>query len=108
MIHSRRDHKTKAIAEVLADAELIQHHPHPVPEIDERLWESVTEFCAALDRYAGRIRCGKPRGYARTSRRPPDEKARMRHVYMVPMDLPASVMLGDIANHTSPAGFNIA
>lgn len=72
MIHSsRRDHKTKAIAELLAivadrDAELIQHHSHPVPEIGERLWESVTEFYAALDRYAGRIQCGKPRGCAGT------------------------------------------
>jgi hypothetical protein len=60
MIHSsRRDRKTKAIAEVLAviaDAhpELASHHPRPVGETDEWLWESATEFCAALDRYAGR------------------------------------------------------
>jgi hypothetical protein len=69
MIHSsRRDRKTKAIAEVLAmidvvlaqcgpklaDAHLAPHHPRPVRETDEWLWESATEFCAALDRYAGR------------------------------------------------------
>ena len=60
MIHSpRRDRKTKAIAEVLAmigDAhpELAPHHPRPVRKTDEWLWEYATEFCAALDRYAGR------------------------------------------------------
>jgi hypothetical protein len=60
MIHSsRRDRKTKAIAEALAmiaDAhpELDPHRPRPVRERDEWLWESATEFCAALDRYAGR------------------------------------------------------
>jgi hypothetical protein len=60
MIHSsRRDRKTKAIAEALAmiaDAhpELDPHRPRPVRETDEWLWESVTEFCATLDRYAGR------------------------------------------------------
>jgi hypothetical protein len=54
MIHSsRRDRKTKAIAEVLAmiaDAhpELDPHQPRPVRETDEWLWESATEFCAAL------------------------------------------------------------
>ena len=58
MIHSsRRDSKTKAIAEVLAmiaDAPpaIEPHRPCPVRETDEWLWESVTEFCAALDRYA--------------------------------------------------------
>ena len=56
---SHRDRKTKAIAEVLAmiaDAhpELDPHRPRPVRETDEWLWESATEFCAALDRYAGR------------------------------------------------------
>jgi hypothetical protein len=62
MIHSsRHDRKTKAIAEVLAmiaDAhpELAPHHPRPVRETDEWLWENATEFCAALDRYAGRAR----------------------------------------------------
>jgi hypothetical protein len=60
MIHSsRRDRKTKAIAEalaMLADAhpELVPHRPPPVRETDEWLWASATEFCAALDRYAGR------------------------------------------------------
>jgi len=60
MIHSsRRDRKTKAIAEVLAmmadtRLERTPHHPRPVREIDEWLWESTTDFCAALDRYAGR------------------------------------------------------
>jgi hypothetical protein len=56
MIHSsRRERKTKAIAEVLAmigDAhpELAPHHPRPVRDIDKWLWEYATEFCAALDR----------------------------------------------------------
>jgi hypothetical protein len=60
MIHSsHRDRKTKAIAEVLAmiaDAhpELAPNHPRAVRETDEWLWEDATEFCAALDRYAGR------------------------------------------------------
>jgi hypothetical protein len=60
MIHSsRRDRKAKAIAEVLAmiaDAhpETSPHHPRPCRETDEWLWESATEFCASLDRYAGR------------------------------------------------------
>jgi hypothetical protein len=62
MIHSsRHDRKTKAIAEVLAmiadaHSELAPHHPHPVRETDEWLWENATEFCAALDRYAERAR----------------------------------------------------
>jgi hypothetical protein len=59
MIHSsRRDSKTKAIAEVLAmiaDAHPeLAPHPRSVRETDEWLWESATAFCAALDRYAGR------------------------------------------------------
>jgi hypothetical protein len=60
MIHSsRRDRKTKAIAEVLAmiaDAHppLAPLRPCPVLETEEWLWESATEFCAALDRYAER------------------------------------------------------
>jgi hypothetical protein len=59
-IHSsRRDRRTKAIAEALAmiaDAhpELDPHRPRPVRETDEWVWESATEFCATLDRYAGR------------------------------------------------------
>jgi hypothetical protein len=55
MIHSsRRERKIKAIVEVLAmlaDAP-VRHRPRPVLETEE-LWESATEFCAALDRYAG-------------------------------------------------------
>jgi hypothetical protein len=59
MIPSRRDRKTKAIAEVLAmiaDAhpELAPHHPLPVCETDEWLWENATEFCAALDCFGER------------------------------------------------------
>ena len=60
MIHSsRRDRKTKAIAEVLAmiaDAHppLAPLRPCPVLETEEWLWESATEFCAVLDRYAER------------------------------------------------------
>jgi hypothetical protein len=38
-----------------AHPELAPHHPHPVRETDEWLWESATEFCAALDRYAGAL-----------------------------------------------------
>jgi hypothetical protein len=75
MIHSsRRDRKTKAIAEALAmiaDAhpELDPHRPRPVRETDEWLWESATEFCAALDRYAGRTVEIK-RAHAPAARRP--------------------------------------
>jgi hypothetical protein len=60
MIHSsRRDRKTKAIAEVLAmiaDAHppLAPLRPYPILEKEEWLWESATEFCAALDLYAER------------------------------------------------------
>jgi hypothetical protein len=60
MIHSsHRNLRTKAIAEVLAmiaDAhpERATHHPRAICESDEWLWESATEFCAALDRYAER------------------------------------------------------
>jgi len=56
---SRRDRNAKAIAEVLAmtaDAhpELASNDPRAVRESDEWLWESATEFCAALDLYAER------------------------------------------------------
>ncbi|PNE10652.1 MAG: hypothetical protein CR217_13075 [Beijerinckiaceae bacterium] len=59
ILSSRRDRKTKAFAEALAmiaDAhpELDPHRPRPVRETDEWLWERATEFCAALDHYAGR------------------------------------------------------
>ena len=75
MIHSTRwDRKTKAIAEALAmiaDAhlEFDPHRPRPVRETDEWLWESATEFCAALDHYAGRTMEIK-RAFAPTARRP--------------------------------------
>jgi hypothetical protein len=54
---SRRDRKTKAIAEVLAM--IADAHPplaplSPRPETEEWLWESATEFCAALELYAER------------------------------------------------------
>ena len=67
MIHSsRRERKTKAIAEVLAmiaDAhpELVRGRPRP-RKTDEWLRESATEFCAALDRHAE---------HAMENRRPP-------------------------------------
>jgi hypothetical protein len=76
MIHSSRwDRKTKAIAEALAmldDAhpELDPHRPRPVREADEWLWESATEFCVALDRYAGRAM-----EIERENRRPPSAPA---------------------------------
>jgi hypothetical protein len=53
MIHSaRRNPKTNAIAEVLAM--IADAHPKLAPHHHEWLLESATEFCAALDRYAGR------------------------------------------------------
>jgi hypothetical protein len=75
MIHSSRwDRKTKAIAEALAmlddtHPELDPHRPRPGRETDEWLWESATEFCAALDRYAGRAMEIK-RAFAPAARRP--------------------------------------
>jgi hypothetical protein len=60
MIHSsRRDRKTKAIAEVLAmiaDAypELAPDRPRSDREAEEWLWEIATGYCDALDRYAAR------------------------------------------------------
>jgi hypothetical protein len=78
MIHSsHRDRKTKAIAEVLAmipdvHPELVPHRPRPVRETDEWLWESVTEFCADMDRYAERA-LWKLREH---SRQPPGAHAR--------------------------------
>jgi hypothetical protein len=56
---SSQNPTVRAIAKVLAmiadaDSNLVPHHPRPVRETDEWLWESTTEFCAALDRYAGR------------------------------------------------------
>jgi hypothetical protein len=75
MIHSsRRDRKTKAIAEALAriadtHPELDPHRPRPVRETDEWLWESATEFCAALNRYSERAMEIK-RAFAPAARRP--------------------------------------
>jgi hypothetical protein len=60
MIHSlHRNRNAKAIAEVLAmiaDAHppLAPHGRCPDRETEEWLFESATEFCAALDRYAER------------------------------------------------------
>jgi len=60
MIHSsRRDRRAKAIAEVLAmiaDAHppLAPHRPRLVLEADDRLFETATEFCADLEKYAER------------------------------------------------------
>ena len=71
MIHSSHQYrKTKAIAEALAmldDAhpELDPHRPSPVREIDDQLWESATEFCAALGRTMEIKRTSAP-----TARRP--------------------------------------
>jgi len=56
---SRRDPKVRAIAEVLAmiadaDTKLVPQYRRPVREADDWPWENAAEFCAALDRYAGR------------------------------------------------------
>jgi hypothetical protein len=57
MIHSsRRDRKTKAIAEVLtmiADAHppIAPDRPRPVLDKEEWLFESATAFIEALDKY---------------------------------------------------------
>jgi len=56
MIHSsRRDRKTKAIAEVLAmiaAAELAPRRQTPLHELDKSLQEeSATDFSAALEKY---------------------------------------------------------
>jgi hypothetical protein len=76
MIHSSRlDRKTKVVAQVLAmiagaHRELEPYRPSPVRETDEWLWESATEFCTALDRYAERAIEIK-----RENRRPPSAPA---------------------------------
>jgi hypothetical protein len=57
MIHSsRRDLKSKAIAEVLAiiaDAHppITPHRPRPALQTEEWLFESATEFIEALEKY---------------------------------------------------------
>ncbi len=62
MIHSsRRDRKVKVIAEVLAmianaHPPLAPHQPRPLLEGDEWLFESATEFCAALEKYTERAK----------------------------------------------------
>jgi len=63
MIHSsRRDRKTKAIAEMLAmiaATELAPHCPRLVRETGEWLSEdSATEFSAALDKYCAEHKPG--------------------------------------------------
>jgi hypothetical protein len=66
MIHSsRRDRKTKAIAEVLAmiaDAHppLAPLRPCPVLETEEWLWERATESCAAYAERAMQIKRENP------------------------------------------------
>jgi hypothetical protein len=66
MIHSsRRDRKTKAIAEVLAmiaDAHppLAPLRPCPVLETEEWLGERATEFCAAYAERAMQIKRENP------------------------------------------------
>ena len=70
---SRRNRKAKAFAEVLAMIADTQPELAPqrsVRETDEWLWESATEFCAALDRYAGHALQMK------SSRRPMANRAR--------------------------------
>ncbi|MCI0599842.1 MAG: hypothetical protein L0Y50_11900 [Beijerinckiaceae bacterium] len=56
---SRRARRTRAMAEALAmianaHAPLAPHRPHPDPDGEESLFESATEFCAALENYAKR------------------------------------------------------
>jgi hypothetical protein len=64
MTHSsRRIGRTKAIAEALAM--IADAFPEPAPqsrcparECEEWLWQTATEFCAAMDRYTRRARGG--------------------------------------------------
>ena len=53
---SRRNRRTKAIAEALAmiasARELEPHRLDAAADVEEALYESATEFCAALERYA--------------------------------------------------------
>jgi hypothetical protein len=56
---SRRTRRAKAFAEALAltansDPPFAPHRARPILEAEEWLFESATEFCAALDRYAKR------------------------------------------------------
>lgn len=73
---SRRDQKTKAIAEVLAmiaDEHLLTpDRRRPALCGEEALHESITEFCAALEFYAARAahpkKCGAKLQAAKPSR----------------------------------------
>jgi hypothetical protein len=53
---SRRESRTKAFAEVLAMIANARpfgpHREHPSVDAEESLFESATEFCAALEIYA--------------------------------------------------------
>jgi hypothetical protein len=53
---SRREGRTKTMAEVLAMIAnahpFAPHRAHPVVDAEESLFESATEFCAALEIYA--------------------------------------------------------
>jgi hypothetical protein len=55
---SRRNRKTKAIAEVLAmiasARQLAPHRLDATADAEESLYGSATEFCAALEQYAAR------------------------------------------------------
>jgi hypothetical protein len=48
--------------QLIADAhpELKPNYPRPARMSDDWLWEDATEFCAALERYDGRITQAKP------------------------------------------------
>ena len=53
---SRRDRNAKIMAEILAinaDAhpDVVAFQPIPVRGTDEWLWDSATEFCAAMEKY---------------------------------------------------------
>jgi hypothetical protein len=53
---SRRESKTKAVAEVLAlianANPFVPDRAHHALDAEESLFESATEFCAALEKYA--------------------------------------------------------
>ncbi len=58
LFSSRRNSKTRVIAEVLAmiasARELAPHRLDAAADAEESLYESATEFCAALEQYAAR------------------------------------------------------
>ena len=93
---SHRDSKVKAIAEVLAmiaDAhpELAPNDPRAVRESDEWLWESATEFCAVLDRYAERVARIRKENHSDTHHRSGRALLRQRHglTFGAPSDVAA-------------------